>query len=668
MIPSISLDFDDVAKRIDLFIETDYLFKLFEPEEVIEIIKRTKFDFQRFVTFIEHLRSYYDENIVIKILLEIKEVLMVDEKQNLEIIKIILETLDIPALTNIYSHIIKPKPKHLSLSKIISFEPSLDKEDLNKTIPNNEQFSITFGEFTFNGRMISKLPLLIRVSHQKNADKDATLFVNLQLKETDSETFESYVKSFTTHRNRITAKFILDHIKSRNIKIDFSKCIHELIAAGNLDGLQILYDNGIDLIDMAEKSFIFGHLHVIKYFLQKYPSLMAKREYFSNIAFNEDHYDVLDLFDNFNDGDFRPKTITASIKSAFRKHAPNTAVKWHAALIYNDMEFLKTLIYPSNIAVYRFLVFKVLHCDYKSLDILFQQNFIMKILTQKKKEKLMKYSFASSIETIQTVFKYLYEPDKYEYYNVLFDIWDYSKSTMFLSLYEKIKFSASDLLFIDRLATTDDVTRDVIRTILLGKLVSLLNEIPMVSVGCFDEEKFVKKISKPKLGYYDDDKEKTIFFMKCAAGIDITEDFPIDYHAVTSNDLDALCLACRSGNIDNVKYLIDEKKFDINEANFNGIRPVHIACKYGHHKIVQLLSDKGCDLHACNSEGHSVMDYAVVGGYPKIIKILLKKGIKINLKFSIAHGHFLSLLYLIKKDQISASDLPLEGDFFQFFL
>ena len=74
-------------------------------------------------------------------------------------------------------------------------------------------------------------------------------------------------------------------------------------------------------------------------------------------------------------------------------------------------------------------------------------------------------------------------------------------------------------------------------------------------------------------------------------------------------------------------YLINIVKVNINHQNINGDTPLHIACKFGNRKIVDILLESNfIKLDVLNNELSSPLHIAAIRKYNKITELLLNKG------------------------------------------
>lgn len=643
--PKISLDYKYLAKEIDSFIKYGDLFRLFEPEDVIEVLKLTEINYERFVTIVKHLPMYYDENIIIRILSEMQHISFTDNTTVVEFWKIVHEILNIPVLNQISSHIELPKPTKLSLSSDVSYE---------------FYNSITFGGAS-NAFLNSKLI---------EYDVLRLIYTNT-FKMTLIKDLEINTILFILSHNllRYGFKFISDVVKNNNIEVDINKIIRLLIATGNLEGLKLLLENGFSIPDNAVQLVCtYGHIHLLKYFFYKFPNLINQKTQLVEIALRYNHYHLVDFiisFDpsmNINEQNFTPLKMTESMKTVLL----NDTMSWFAAVIYNDTDYLKTLLNQNKTIVTfrKFIEICIKSQYYVFLEYILQKDFTQIVLTQKKKEKILFRALKfGCIEIIELTFRYLFYPDIYDYYHVLNKILERNEPPIIKALWKKVNFTYIDLitfmnidmnrympkyqdivLFMDNELKRINFNRqDLSQT----DLSLCLKNTP---VGCLEEFKY----EQPKLGTIISSLDSFELLLRCVSGIKLIDrDYMTNIHVVTQNDLDPLSLSCRCGCLTNIGILINHFKFDINKPNCHGICPIHIACKYGHYHVVQYLFEKGCDFSVCNSAGHNAMDYAIVGGYPKIIQFLLDIGLKIKLDFCIKYGHYRSFKYLIENRKIT---------------
>lgn len=89
----------------------------------------------------------------------------------------------------------------------------------------------------------------------------------------------------------------------------------------------------------------------------------------------------------------------------------------------------------------------------------------------------------------------------------------------------------------------------------------------------------------------------------------------------------AIFFAIEKNLISQLDYLINIVKLDINHQNINGDTPLHIACKFGNRKIVELLLESNSiKLDILNKELFTPLYIAAIRKYKKITELLLLKG------------------------------------------
>jgi len=88
-----------------------------------------------------------------------------------------------------------------------------------------------------------------------------------------------------------------------------------------------------------------------------------------------------------------------------------------------------------------------------------------------------------------------------------------------------------------------------------------------------------------------------------------------------------LCLhaAVEGGNVDVVKYLVEEKNCHLNLSTDNGVTALHLACEAGQVDIINyLLSFAACDPNATTDDGSTCLHAAIKSGNLHIIDFLIR--------------------------------------------
>ncbi|KAJ5703568.1 purine and uridine phosphorylase [Penicillium malachiteum] len=111
--------------------------------------------------------------------------------------------------------------------------------------------------------------------------------------------------------------------------------------------------------------------------------------------------------------------------------------------------------------------------------------------------------------------------------------------------------------------------------------------------------------------------------------------FPIFWQTFRPNGripiLSALHIAAFNGHEQEVDYLLEVEKSDINTADSTSAYPITWASLNGHDKIVQMLLDKGADVNAQGGGYYgNALQAACSNGHDKIVQMLLEKKADVN--------------------------------------
>lgn len=87
------------------------------------------------------------------------------------------------------------------------------------------------------------------------------------------------------------------------------------------------------------------------------------------------------------------------------------------------------------------------------------------------------------------------------------------------------------------------------------------------------------------------------------------------------NNLNALMLACRAGNMDIIQYLI-QRGASINSINENGKSPLIFASDRGYLEVVRYLVGQGADIALVDNYGRNALDYASESGHHEVVRFL----------------------------------------------
>ncbi|MBV63059.1 MAG: hypothetical protein CMP45_00935 [Rickettsiales bacterium] len=90
--------------------------------------------------------------------------------------------------------------------------------------------------------------------------------------------------------------------------------------------------------------------------------------------------------------------------------------------------------------------------------------------------------------------------------------------------------------------------------------------------------------------------------------------------------------AAQSGDLEQIKKIINEDAASINKQSLDGATPLITACMFGQSEAVSLLISVGAELDKKNIEGSTAMSVAVFFGYPEIVSNLIDAGADLNIK------------------------------------
>lgn len=106
------------------------------------------------------------------------------------------------------------------------------------------------------------------------------------------------------------------------------------------------------------------------------------------------------------------------------------------------------------------------------------------------------------------------------------------------------------------------------------------------------------------------------------------EGFVLDINSKNSEQRTVLDLACRMGQFEIMKLLMEEEGIDVNLANGHGASPFAVACGYGHLEIVEyLFEDERVDVKGMTKDLASPFFLACQEGHLNVVDYLFKKRI-----------------------------------------
>lgn len=90
--------------------------------------------------------------------------------------------------------------------------------------------------------------------------------------------------------------------------------------------------------------------------------------------------------------------------------------------------------------------------------------------------------------------------------------------------------------------------------------------------------------------------------------------------------------AAAAGNLDRVRQFVDPDPALAKSFSPDGFPIFTLACFFGHPDTARYLADKGADIHAAasNGTGYNALTAAVTAGHTEIVKWLLERGLDAN--------------------------------------
>ena len=111
---------------------------------------------------------------------------------------------------------------------------------------------------------------------------------------------------------------------------------------------------------------------------------------------------------------------------------------------------------------------------------------------------------------------------------------------------------------------------------------------------------------------------------------EVVKDDPDFINRKNKDGYSPLILACYSGNVEVVRYLVEHTK-DLNDGSKYGT-PLMASSVKGYEKIVALLIEKGADVNATDPNGTTALHYAIIFNFDNVAMLLVKANANPNLK------------------------------------
>ncbi|XP_071095492.1 putative ankyrin repeat protein RF_0381 [Haliotis cracherodii] len=142
-------------------------------------------------------------------------------------------------------------------------------------------------------------------------------------------------------------------------------------------------------------------------------------------------------------------------------------------------------------------------------------------------------------------------------------------------------------------------------------IVKYLLKQNIVDINSKNEEELTPAMEAARRGH------KEVFDLLISEGADLTH--------VNEDDDNILHLACYGGNVDIVKYVLQQNIIDINSEDVGGLTPAWIAISQGHGDMLYLLVREGANLIQGNHDYSNFLHAACSSKQTEIAKYLITK-------------------------------------------
>ncbi|XP_066027124.1 myotrophin [Pocillopora verrucosa] len=86
-----------------------------------------------------------------------------------------------------------------------------------------------------------------------------------------------------------------------------------------------------------------------------------------------------------------------------------------------------------------------------------------------------------------------------------------------------------------------------------------------------------------------------------------------------------LVWACKNGDLDQVKDIMEKPGFDVNAEILNGRSGIHFAADYGQSNVIEYLLSKGADINRADKYGITPLLASIYESNTDCVKLLLEK-------------------------------------------
>ncbi|XP_078346596.1 myotrophin-like [Oculina patagonica] len=101
-----------------------------------------------------------------------------------------------------------------------------------------------------------------------------------------------------------------------------------------------------------------------------------------------------------------------------------------------------------------------------------------------------------------------------------------------------------------------------------------------------------------------------------------------------------LVWACKNGDLDQVKAIVDKPGFNIDGELLNGRNGLHFAADYGQKEVIEYLLSKGANINLPDRHGITPLLASIFESKTACVQLLLEKGANKNLKAPDGSSYF----------------------------
>lgn len=165
---------------------------------------------------------------------------------------------------------------------------------------------------------------------------------------------------------------------------------------------------------------------------------------------------------------------------------------------------------------------------------------------------------------------------------------------------------------------------------------SFTNTTPLIEASIYDNLEIVKllleKNNNPGLYYKDNYGYCAFLHASKNSNLEIVKLLLRKKNIIAKNyyNENALILSIRNNNRNVTKFLLQNKKIDVNIIVDNLYNPINLCCKYGYLEELEILIKMGADINYVNSSNYTGFMYACMSGNLEIVKLLLKNNVDID--------------------------------------